>query len=100
MHATRLAVDPDGKRFAFSIDGGEDKDLFTINQKTGVLRFNDSPDFEAPQDADGDNVYEVDVAATDKGGAVSHQALSVSVTDVVEGGTANTASWPASPAVT
>src|SRR5262249_37421469 len=30
-------------------------------------------------------VYEVDIAATDKGGLVSHQALSVSVSDVSEG---------------
>ena len=43
-----------------------------------------SPNFEQPRDADGDNVYEVTVTATDSGGASSYVMVSVTVTDVDE----------------
>ena len=43
-----------------------------------------SPDYEAPGDADGDNVYEVTVIATDSSGATDSVMVSVTVTDVDE----------------
>ena len=43
-----------------------------------------SPNFEQPRDADGDNIYEVTVTATDPDGASSAVMVSVTVTDVNE----------------
>lgn len=68
----------------FSIAGGDDSDLFTVNPNNGALKFIHAPDFENPQDSNGNNVYEVVVAATDSHGAVSQQAIDVTVTDVRE----------------
>ena len=64
---------------------GVDMALFTISE-AGVLSFKDSPDFETPQDQNGDNVYEVTVAAYTSDGKVT-QAVNVTVTDVDEDGT-------------
>ncbi|NVJ48503.1 MAG: tandem-95 repeat protein, partial [Cytophagia bacterium] len=43
----------------YSLGSGKDETLFSINSNTGELSFNSSPDFENPQDLNGDNVYEV-----------------------------------------
>ncbi len=43
-----------------------------------------SPDYEAPGDADGDNVYEVTVTATDSSGESDSIDVTVTVTDVDE----------------
>ncbi|WP_281826889.1 ExeM/NucH family extracellular endonuclease [Jannaschia rubra] len=76
--------DPDaGDTFAFALSGA-DAGLFTIGED-GTLRFIDAPDFEAPTDADGDNIYDVTVTATDAGGLSDSQDVSVAVTDVAEG---------------
>ena len=41
---------------------------------TGQLNFVDDPDFETPLDANGDNVYEVEVVVSDgQGGTASQQ---------------------------
>ena len=66
---------------SYSITGGDDRALFTIDAASGELSFIDAPDFETPQDADGDNIYEVTVTATE-GGASESQYLTVTVTDV------------------
>lgn len=69
----------------FTIAGGADAALFGIDNWTGELIFLAAPDFEAPGDADYDNVYEVTVQADD--GAVSDtQAISITVEDVAERG--------------
>ena len=53
---------------------------------TGELRFLEAPDFEEPSDADGDNLFEVTVVATDAGDPTlsSSQDLAIAVTDVAE----------------
>ena len=68
----------------FSITGGDDAGFFTLDSQTGVLAFNTTPDFEAAADADGDNVYEVQVTADDGNGGTSVQTINVTVTDVNE----------------
>jgi len=68
----------------YSIDGGADAAKFNINSTTGALTFKAAPDFETPGDANGDNVYEVSVKATDAGGAASSKLVKVTVTDVSE----------------
>ncbi|MBL8451961.1 MAG: cadherin domain-containing protein, partial [Zoogloea sp.] len=77
---TVTASDPDGPVAVFSITGGSDSGKFIIDSNTGVLRFASAPDFEAPTDADGNNVYEVIVQVSDGSGGVDTQALSVNVT--------------------
>lgn len=78
------AKDKDGDAFHFSIEGGEDAKWFEIDAKTGELSFKQAPDFEAPTDKNGDNVYKVIVAVTDTKGGVSYKELSINVKDVDE----------------
>lgn len=69
----------------YSIKGGADAAKFNIDATTGALTFKAAPDFEKPGDANADNVYEVDVCATDAGGLYSVKPVKVTVTDVTEG---------------
>jgi Ca2+-binding RTX toxin-like protein len=79
------ATDGDRTTPTYRIAGGVDAALFTIDQNTGALAFIDAPDFENPADANGNNVYEVVVEASD-GVNSDAQVLSVTVLDVNEGG--------------
>ena len=63
--------------------GGPDQDKFAIDPDTGALRFVDAPDFEAPGDKGGDNVYQVIVQASD-GFTTDTQTISVKVANVLE----------------
>lgn len=85
---TFLAVagsDPDaGAVLVWSLSGGIDAALFSINSSTGSLKFNNIPDFEVPKDANGDNMYEVMVRLSD-GSLQVTQAITVSVSNVVDG---------------
>lgn len=68
----------------YAITGGIDSSLFTLDSATGNLSFVAAPDFENPQDADGDNIYEVQVTVTDGDGNTSAQLLSTQVQNVIE----------------
>ncbi|HEX8126580.1 MAG TPA: cadherin domain-containing protein [Allosphingosinicella sp.] len=84
---TLAAVDPDGSAVQYRIMGGADAALFYLDPLTHGLRFHSMPalpDFEAPNDSDGDNVYEVIVAASD-GQSFDLQTVSVTVANVYEG---------------
>ncbi|MCY3925715.1 MAG: hypothetical protein OXG52_09450, partial [bacterium] len=72
-------------RVAFTL-AGADAARFTLDGKTGSLAL-PAQDFEAPADANKDNVYEATLTATDPGGTDS-VAFRVTVTDADEGGTA------------
>ena len=80
--ATLVATDT--FTITYSISGGEDKALFSINSQTGSLKFNLSPDFEKPNDLDKNNIYKVDIKATNTFQQSSILALSVTITDVDE----------------
>ena len=58
-----------------------DAGLFTIDGG-GNLSFLAAPDYEAPGDFDGDNVYEVEVTADDGNAGTTAQLISVTVTPV------------------
>src|SRR3546814_6637994 len=58
------ASDPDNDALTFAIDGGIDAALFSITP-AGALRFNAAPDYDLPGDADGDNVYAVQLRVSD-----------------------------------
>lgn len=78
---TVTATDP-VDAVTYSLSGGNDQGLFTINSTTGALSFTAAPDFESPADNDGNNVYQVEVTADDGDGGTDVQTISVSVTDV------------------
>src|SRR5262249_25338845 len=72
-----------GATRTYSVGGGADAALFTIDAATGALRFITAPNFEAPADANADNVYEVQVVVSD-GSLLDSQAIFVTVTDAGE----------------
>ncbi len=78
---TVTATDADGPTTTFSIAGGADAALFTIDPASGALAFVVAPDHEAPQDAEQDNVYHLVVQASD-GTLADTQALAVTVSDL------------------
>jgi hypothetical protein len=63
--------------------GGDDADAFTLTD--GVLSFNETPDYEAPGDADMDNVYMVTITGT-MGDQMGEQAIAITVTNMDEMG--------------
>ncbi len=78
------AEDPDGDNFAslkWSLSG-RDAARFAIGNfvdEHGRLTFRESPDYEAPTDSDRDNVYEVTVEVTDRGGNKTTRDVTVHV---------------------
>ena len=84
---TVQVTDADGDAITYSITGGLDKDLFTIGSTSGELSFINAPDFENPDDSDKDNVYGVEVTATDPQGAATAIGYVITVNDVNESST-------------
>jgi len=77
------AADPDGDALTYTLSGA-DAALFTL-AADGKLTFKAAPDFEAPKDAGGNNVYDVIVTASD-GALSTAKAVAITVTDVADGG--------------
>ncbi len=75
----------DAGPLSYSIDGGADAAKFAIDTN-GVLSFVTVPNFEAPNDAGANHVYEVTVKVSD-GNSHDIQALTVSVQNVDEAAT-------------
>ena len=75
---TIIGTDADGDSLTYSITGGVDQDLFTIDASTGVLSFKAGPDYEDPGDSGGDNLYDVEITVSDGSNSTS-QALIISV---------------------
>ena len=65
---------------------GADAGKFNNIGNNGALTFKAAPDFEAPGDANGDNIYEVTVTATDGTGNRGILAVKVTVANVNENG--------------
>ncbi len=79
--ATYMATDPEGETVTLSLSGADMEDF---NFSEGVLSFKTAPDFEAPADADMDNMYMITVTATDGTTDPAEMAVTVTVTDVDE----------------
>ena len=77
--ATYTAADPEHDPLTWSLSG-DDSGAFSISA-TGTLTFTTPPDYEAPTDADADNVYRVTVQVSD-GTTTATLAVVVTVTDV------------------
>lgn len=67
----------------WSITGGDDAAFFEIDEDTGELTMPGSADYENPEDDGANNVYEVEVTATN-GEGDDDLAMSITITD--EGG--------------
>ena len=83
--ATVLQVLSDDPSATLSITGGDDAGRFLIDG-TGKLTFVEDPDFDAPVDANTDNVYSIIVTADDGGGNTDTQTITVTVTNLDETG--------------
>ncbi|MCS6289106.1 MAG: cadherin domain-containing protein, partial [Nitrospira sp.] len=81
---TGADVDLPVQALTYSISGGADQAQFTIDASTGALSFVAPRDFEAAADANGDNVYVVQVRVTDSQGGTAMQTIQVRVTDGAE----------------
>ena len=78
--ATIEAIDADqGQALTYSIAGGADAALFSIDLHTGALDFIRAPDFETPVDQVADNIYDVVVEVSDPLGASDQRTISVHV---------------------
>ncbi|MES2288541.1 MAG: PQQ-dependent sugar dehydrogenase [Pseudomonadota bacterium] len=75
---TATATDADGNAVTFSISGGADAARFRI--AAGALAFVNPPDFENPDDADANNIYLVQLSASD-GTATTTLNLAFTVTN-------------------
>ena len=91
------ASDPDQDALEYAL-GGADSALFTIDSSSGVIALDPildhtTLDYESPQDANSDNVYELNVTAYDGISLVS-QAIALSISNVND----NAPQFSASPA--
>ena len=78
---TATANDPDaGTILAYSISG-TDSALFNINSSTGGVTFKTSPNFDTPTDNGANNVYDINVIASD-GSLTATKAVAITVTKV------------------
>ena len=75
-------ADRSTQSLSYSIVGGSDSALFSIDPTTGSLSFTTDPDFESPADDNTDNIYHVAVMANDGSGSTTIQNITVTVTPV------------------
>jgi len=81
-HVTDIDVrDPEWEEVTVQIADLGDGALFEYDTQKQTLSFIDAPNFEAPGDGNGDNVYSVTLLATDIRGATATKTISVTVKD-------------------
>ncbi|AIQ96576.1 DUF4214 domain-containing protein [Prochlorococcus sp. MIT 0801] len=68
----------------WSINGGNDPTFFSINSTTGLLTFNNAPDYENHLDSNSNGIYSIYVKATDLAGNSSNQWIETTIADVNE----------------
>jgi len=78
---TISAVDPEGGVLSYTISGGMDAELFSLDSETGILSFITPPNFETPLDSDENNTYALEVEVSDDSGGVSNQDITITVID-------------------
>lgn len=82
---TLTASDPDSDPVTLSLLAGGDAAVFAFNPATGALSLASGLDFEAPRDANTDNVYAVTFEARDNRGGAAQLAVAITVTDQADG---------------
>ena len=81
---TATGTDSDGGTLAFTIAGGADAALFSIDPSSGKLSFSVYPDYENPADSDADNAYQVDLGIHDGSAAGDERSVSITVLNETE----------------
>jgi hypothetical protein len=76
--------DAEASGLIYNFTGGADQALFTLDTKTGNIRFKTVPDYEKPADSDKNNAYLLQVQACDSENACTTQNVVINVTDVDE----------------
>ncbi|MBP9235832.1 MAG: hypothetical protein KBF30_14245, partial [Hyphomonadaceae bacterium] len=80
-----VATDPNGDGVTYGATiGGPDAARFVMNPVTREIRFAAQPNFEAPADAGGNNVYDISFTASD-GTTTTTQNVAITVTNVANG---------------
>jgi len=74
-----VATDKEDTAIIYSITGGADDVDFLIEPESGAVSFVIAPDFEHPHDENIDNIYEVEISATDSNYASSRLNLKITV---------------------
>ncbi|MCE7992289.1 MAG: T9SS type A sorting domain-containing protein [Roseivirga sp.] len=77
------AMAADTNPVAYNLGSGNDESLFNIDGTSGAVTFKAAPDFEKPNDRDCDNIYVIEVEATD-GSNESSLTVSLTITNVNE----------------
>lgn len=75
-----------------AISSGADAARFNITRSetnTAIIKFNFSPDFEAPVDVGGNNIYELTLTATDAASNSGTQSITITVVNLVDTSTFN-----------
>ena len=70
-----------------TISSGADASLFNISNSdsvTALIKFKVSPNYEAPSDSGGNNVYDLVLTATDPSNNAGTQTITITVTDVLD----------------
>lgn len=70
-----------------TISSGADAARFNINRAetdTAIIKFNVSPNFEAPADVGSNNDYELTISATDESNNVGTQMITITVTNILD----------------
>ncbi|MFT4986796.1 MAG: hypothetical protein ACI8U0_002442, partial [Flavobacteriales bacterium] len=75
-------IDSEGSGFLWELSG-VDASLFSIDPDFGIFSFNSRPDFESPEDNNGDNIYEITVKLTDSDGDSFGLLAVLTVEDVI-----------------
>ena len=83
---TYMASDPCGGSISWSLPNTSfETDRFDFDiSSSGVLTFDDTPDYEDPDDSNDDNVYRITVRASDGYGGTADRNVTVTVTNVNE----------------
>ncbi len=74
--------DSSAEQISFALSGGDDVDFFRLDSASGALAFQAAVDYEAPQDSDANNVYQLDITATDELGNSAQLELAVSLSNI------------------
>ncbi len=74
-------VATDANAVTYGLGTGNDEDLFNV--ANGVVTFKTTPDFETPKDANADNVYMIEILASD-GLNIAKQVIAITIIDVDE----------------
>ncbi len=80
------ASDVDGNGLTYKLLNAPDSAYFLLNSTTLTLELVVPLDFELPQDANGDNVYELVIEAKDSNGAKAYKSVTVRINDVANEG--------------